>query len=133
MTDKAKLIADAGAAILKAHGGHPQPGEADFDNDAVAWAEALAGAALAVFEKPSDALYAVISVGCTECWDTSSPGVTLVTTDFAEASATAEELAPGREGDAFVLRLGDAAIVAYSGGDFEDDWIEDLNAEGARR
>lgn len=70
--------------------------------------------------------YAVISVGCTECNETCGPAVSLVTTDFPRASSAAAELAPGRQGDAFVIRLDDGAIVAYSGGDWGDEWIEDL-------
>ncbi|PRB08602.1 hypothetical protein CQ047_12030 [Microbacterium sp. MYb72] len=68
----------------------------------------------------------MISVGCTECNETSAPAVTLVTADFAEASPAAAELAPGRQGDAFVIRLDDGAIVAYSGGDWGDEWIEEV-------
>lgn len=75
----------------------------------------------------SEQTYIVISVGCTECWDTSSPTVTCKTTDFTEASSTAREISEvsGRQGDAFVIRLDDGAIVAYSGGRFGDEWIEE--------
>ena len=51
MIPNEKLIAEAAAAVLRAHRDHPQPGEVGFDNDADAWAEAIARAALAVFEK----------------------------------------------------------------------------------
>lgn len=78
--------------------------------------------------------YAVIEVGCTECWTTSSPDTRLVTDDFAKASAEARQdsEANGRQGDAFVIRLDDGAIVAYAGGDFGDTWIENLDAEAPR-
>lgn len=70
--------------------------------------------------------YIVISVGCTECDTTSSPTVILTTADRERASHEAREIADssGRQGDAFVVRLSDGAIVAHSGGSFGDEWIE---------
>lgn len=74
---------------------------------------------------PKAETYIVISVGCTECNTTSDPSVTLTTTDYKRASNEAREIADGSgsQGDAFVVRLSDGAIVAHSGGRFGDEWI----------